>query len=42
MDTITGADIVEGENTLRFARDSSTDDDFVVGTVTVHWREPID
>jgi hypothetical protein len=42
MDTITGADIGEGQNSLRFARDSSTDDDFVVSSVTVHWREPID
>jgi hypothetical protein len=42
MDTITGATLVEGENVLRFARDSSTEDDFVVGAVTVHWREPID
>lgn len=42
MDTVTGANIVEGQNTLRFARDSSTDDDFVVGSVTVHWREPTD
>lgn len=42
MDTVTGADISEGQNALRFARDSSTDDDFAVGSVTVHWREPID
>lgn len=42
MDAITGADIAEGRNALRFERDSSTDDDFAIGTVTVHWREPVD
>jgi hypothetical protein len=42
MATITGAAIGEGRNTLRFARDASTDDDFAVGSVTVHWREPVD
>lgn len=40
MDAITGADIAEGRNALRFERDSSTDDDFAIGTVTVHWRNP--
>lgn len=42
MDTVTGADIIEGQNTLRFVRDANTDDDFAIGSITVHWREPID
>ena len=42
MDPITGANLVEGTNTLRFARDASTGDDFVIGTVTIHWREPVE
>jgi hypothetical protein len=41
MDSITGAELVEGENTIRFVRDSDSDDSFVVGTVAVHWKEPV-
>ena len=40
MDPITVANLVEDTNTLRFVRDASTGDDFVIGTVTVHWKEP--
>lgn len=42
MDTVTAARLTEGENTLRFRRDADSDDSFVVGTATVHWREPVD
>lgn len=42
MDTITGAELEADENTVRFVRDTSTDDDFVVGSVVVHWKEPIE
>jgi len=42
MDPITGTNLVESTNTLRFVRNASTGDDFVIGTVTVHWREPAD
>lgn len=41
MDTITGTDLVEGENTIRVVRDRDSDDGFVVGTVAVHWKEPV-
>jgi hypothetical protein len=42
MDSVTGAHLVEGENTIHVARDVDTRDEFVVGTVTVHWREPVE
>ncbi len=42
MDTVDAADMVAGENTLQFARDTATDDAFVVGMATVHWKEPVD
>ena len=42
MDPITGAELVEGTNTLRFVRDAGTGDDLAIGTVTVHWKEPAD
>jgi hypothetical protein len=41
MDTITGPDLREGENTLRIERDTTTEDAFAVGTVVVNWREPV-
>lgn len=41
MDPITGTDLVEGENTIRLVRDANTEDDFVVGSVVVHWKEPV-
>jgi len=40
MDTISGVDLTEGDNTLRVVRDADTTDAFVVGVVTVHWKEP--
>jgi hypothetical protein len=42
MDTVTAARLREGENTIRFRRDGDTDDSFVVGSVTVHWKELVD
>jgi hypothetical protein len=42
MDTIDPTYMKQGENTLQFARDTTTDDAFVVGTATVHWKEPLD
>lgn len=41
MDAITGPDLIEGENTIQVRRDGESDDNFVVGTVIVHWREPV-
>ncbi|MFB6108005.1 MAG: hypothetical protein ABEJ82_04075 [Haloplanus sp.] len=42
VDTLTGVSLHEGANHLRIARDTDTDDSFAVGTVTVHWKEPIE
>jgi hypothetical protein len=42
IDRITGASLQQGENTVRIARDGDTDDEFVIGTLGVHWKEPID
>lgn len=42
MDRITGAALVEGENDVRVARDRDSGDCFAVGTVAVHWREPVE
>lgn len=42
MDTITGAELTEGENTIRIIRDADTRDDFVIGSVIVHWKEPVE
>ena len=42
MDTIDATYMNPGETTLQFARDTATDDAFVVGTATVHWKEPVD
>jgi hypothetical protein len=41
MDTVTAAELTEGENTIQFQRDAESDDSFVVGTVTVNWKERI-
>lgn len=42
VDTVTGATLREGENTVRVRRDADTRDAFAVGTVTVHWKEPVE
>ncbi|WP_435064522.1 DUF7383 domain-containing protein [Halobaculum sp. EA56] len=41
-DTVSGAELREGTNTLAIARDADTEDAFAVGTVRVHWKEPVD
>lgn len=41
-DRITGGTLREGENTVRIVRDTDTDDGFVIGTLAVHWKEPLD
>jgi hypothetical protein len=42
MDSLSGADLREGDNEIEIHRDPETLDEFVVGTVTVHWREPVE
>ncbi|ELY25947.1 hypothetical protein C452_08609 [Haloferax volcanii JCM 10717] len=42
VDTVTGASLVEGTNTIRVVRDDEGNDAFAVGTVTVHWKEPVE
>ncbi|SFL24528.1 hypothetical protein SAMN04487950_3019 [Halogranum rubrum] len=42
VDTLTGALLHEGTNTIQFRRDTNTDDAFAVGTVTIHWKQPVD
>jgi hypothetical protein len=42
MDSITGATLVVGENTIQVVRDVSTDDSFVIGNVVVHWKESLE
>jgi hypothetical protein len=42
VDTLTGTTLREGTNTLRIRRDPDSRDAFAVGTVTVHWKEPVD
>ena len=41
VDAVTGSDLQEGENTLRFRRDDESRDALVVGSVVVNWTEPI-
>lgn len=42
MDHLTGAALVEGENTIAIERDTGASDEFVVGTAVVNWREPVE
>jgi hypothetical protein len=42
VDTVSGADLRQGTNTLRVRRDRTTMDRFAIGTVTVHWKEPVE
>jgi hypothetical protein len=42
VDTVSEARLHEGTNTLRIRRDRTTMDRFAVGTVTVHWKEPVE
>ena len=40
QDTITGASLREGTNTVSIVRDARTDDAFAVGNLFVHWKAP--
>ena len=42
VDTLTDVTLREGTNTVHIARDTETRDAFAVGTVTVHWKEPVE
>ena len=42
VDTLSGASLHEGTNTIQFQRDADTDDAFAVGTVTIHWKEQVE
>lgn len=41
VDAVTGTDLREGENTLRFRRDDERRDAFVIGSVVIAWTEPV-
>ena len=38
MDTVTGAMLQQGENTVQIVREGESDDEFAVGNVIIHWR----
>ena len=40
MDTLSADHLQEGTNTLRFERDVTGEDAFVIGTAVVNWLEP--
>ena len=42
MDTIADTQLRQGHNTIQFRRDRDTGDAFIVGTVVVHWKEPVE
>lgn len=42
VDRITGTALREGENTVCVERDTETDDGFAIGTLGVHWKEPVE
>jgi hypothetical protein len=41
MDIIPDGILAQEANTIQIVRDSSTEDDFVVGSATIHWREVV-
>lgn len=41
VDSVTGSALREGVNAIRIRRNSAGDDAFAVGTVVVHWKEPL-
>jgi hypothetical protein len=41
MDAITGTELQEGTNTVQLRRDGDSNDSLAIGTLTVHWREPV-
>ena len=42
MDPITGAKLEPGENTVQFVRDADSGDEFVIGSVIIHWKEAVE
>ena len=42
VDQITGASLRDGDNSVQVVRDTDTDDGFVIGTLTIHWKEPVE
>ncbi|MFC4358033.1 hypothetical protein ACFO0N_08750 [Halobium salinum] len=42
VDTVTGASLREGTNTVKIARDTDSDDAFAVGTLTLQWKESVE
>jgi hypothetical protein len=42
MDTIAPERLQLGSNTVQFRRNPDSKDAFVVGSVTVHWTEPVE
>jgi hypothetical protein len=42
VDTVAGASLRRGTNTVRIRRDRTTMDRFAIGTVVVHWKEPVE
>ena len=42
MDSLSDRRLVEGTNTLRIERDTEGDDNFAVGNVKIHWKEPME
>ena len=42
VDTLSEVELRRGTNTVAIVRDTDTRDAFAVGTLTVHWREPVE
>ena len=42
MDSLSDRRLTEGTNTIRIERDTGGDDNFAVGNVKIHWKEPIE
>jgi hypothetical protein len=42
VDSLTGASLRAGTNTIRIRRDPDADDAFAIGTVRIHWKEAIE
>jgi hypothetical protein len=42
VDSLTGASLHEGTNTIRIRRDPEAEDVFAIGTVRIHWKEAIE
>ena len=42
VDTLSNVTLTEGTNTIRIRRDTDTRDCFAIGTVVVHWKEPVE